>query len=79
MTSNGQTANADESLMRMSQLVEASGVPGATIKHYLREGLLPEPVKTSRNMAYYQPETVDRIAVIKRLQEERFMPLKASR
>ena len=61
----------------MGELVEASGVPAPTIKHYLREGLLPEPVKTSRNMAYYPPEFVDRIRLIKRLQEERFMPLKA--
>ncbi len=68
-----------EKLLKMSELVEASGVPGATIKHYLREGLLPEPVKTSRNMAYYRPETIERIDMIKRLQEERFMPLKAIR
>jgi DNA-binding transcriptional MerR regulator len=74
-----RTAEAGEGLMKMSELVEASGVPGATIKHYLREGLLPDPVKTSRNMAWYQPETVERIEVIKRLQEERFMPLKAIR
>lgn len=66
-----------EPLLKMSQLVEASGVPGATIKHYLREGLLPEPVKTSRNMSWYRPGTVERIRLIKRLQEERFMPLKA--
>ena len=66
-----------EGLLRMGELAEASGVPGPTIKHYLREGLLPEPVKTSRNMAYYPPEFVDRIRLIKRLQEERFMPLKA--
>jgi DNA-binding transcriptional MerR regulator len=57
-------------------LAEASGVPAATIKHYLREGLLPEPVKTSRNMAYYPVEFVERIKLIKQLQEERFMPLK---
>jgi DNA-binding transcriptional MerR regulator len=63
----------------MGELAEASGVPAPTIKHYLREGLLPEPVKTSRNMAYYPPEFVDRIRLIKRLQEERFMPLKAIR
>jgi DNA-binding transcriptional MerR regulator len=63
----------------MGELAEASGVPAPTIKHYLREGLLPEPVKTSRNMAYYPPEFVDRIKLIKRLQEERFMPLKAIR
>jgi len=61
----------------MSELAEASGVSTGTIKHYLREGLLPEPVRTSRNMAYYPPEFVDRIRLIKRLQEERYMPLKA--
>jgi DNA-binding transcriptional MerR regulator len=65
--------------MRMKQLAEASGVSAATIKHYLREGLLPEPVKTSRNMAYYPPEFVERIRLIKQLQEERFMPLKVIR
>jgi DNA-binding transcriptional MerR regulator len=64
-------------LLRMGELSEASGVPAPTIKHYLREGLLPEPVKTSRNMAYYPPEFVDRIRLIKQLQEERFMPLRA--
>jgi DNA-binding transcriptional MerR regulator len=61
----------------MKELAEASGVPAPTIKHYLREGLLPEPVKTSRNMAYYPPEFVERIRLIKQLQEERFMPLRA--
>jgi DNA-binding transcriptional MerR regulator len=72
------SANGAE-LLRMGELAEASGVPAPTIKHYLREGLLPEPVKTSRNMAYYPLEFVDRIKLIKRLQEERFMPLKAIR
>jgi DNA-binding transcriptional MerR regulator len=72
---SAETQSAE--LLRMSELAEASGVPVPTIKHYLREGLLPEPVKTSRNMAYYPPEFVERIGLIKRLQEERFMPLKA--
>jgi DNA-binding transcriptional MerR regulator len=67
----------DEKLLRMGELAEASGVPAPTIKHYLREGLLPEPVKTSRNMSWYPPEFVDRIKLIKQLQEERFMPLRA--
>jgi DNA-binding transcriptional MerR regulator len=73
------SAPAEKELLRMGELAEASGMPAPTIKHYLREGLLPEPVKTSRNMAYYPPEFVDRIRLIKRLQEERFMPLKAIR
>ena len=68
---------SDNGLLRMGQLAEASGVSAGTIKHYLREGLLPEPVKTSRNMAWYPPEFVERIKLIKQLQEERFMPLRA--
>jgi DNA-binding transcriptional MerR regulator len=72
-----QNPQQNDGLLRMRELAEASGVPAPTIKHYLREGLLPEPVKTSRNMAYYPPEFVDRIKLIKRLQEERFLPLKA--
>jgi DNA-binding transcriptional MerR regulator len=72
-------AEPQPELLRMGELAEASGVPAPTIKHYLREGLLPEPVKTSRNMAYYPPEFVDRIRLIKQLQEERFMPLKVIR
>jgi DNA-binding transcriptional MerR regulator len=71
------TPATENGLLRMRELAEASGVPAPTIKHYLREGLLPEPVKTSRNMAYYPPEFVDRIKLIKRLQEERYLPLKA--
>ena len=60
----------------MRELAEAAGVSAGTIKHYLREGLLPEPVKTSRNMAWYPREFVERVKLIKQLQEERFLPLK---
>jgi DNA-binding transcriptional MerR regulator len=63
-------------LLKISELAERADVPVATVRHYLREGLLPEPVKTSKNMAYYPPEFVERIRTIKRLQEERFMPLR---
>src|SRR4051812_32724609 len=65
-----------EEMLRMGERARASGVSAATIKHYLREGLPPEPVKTSRNMAYYPAEFVDRIKMIKQLQEERYMPLR---
>jgi DNA-binding transcriptional MerR regulator len=67
---------SENGLLKMKELAEASGVSAGTIKHYLREGLLPEPVKTSRNMAYYPPEFIERIRLIKQLQEERFMPLR---
>ena len=47
---------AGSGLLKISELAERADVPVATVRHYLREGLLPEPVKTSRNMAYYPPE-----------------------
>ena len=71
-----------EGMLKMSELAERSGVSAGTIKHYLREGLLggeDEVVRTSRNMAYYPEEFVARIHLIKRLQEERFMPLRLIR
>ena len=71
-----------EGMLKMSELAERSGVSAGTIKHYLREGLLggdESIVRTSRNMAWYRPELVERVRLIKRLQEERFMPLKLIR
>ena len=65
--------------LKISQLADASGVSAGTIKHYLREGLLGDEegiVRTSRNMAWYPPEYVERIRLIKTLQEERFLPLR---
>src|SRR6185295_1354188 len=69
-------ASENGDLLRMRELAEAAGVSPGTIKHYLREGLLPEPIKTSRNMAYYPRDFVERVKLIKQLQEERFLPLK---
>jgi DNA-binding transcriptional MerR regulator len=70
---------ASEASLKMSELAERSGVSAPTIRHYIREGLLGDGEdirRTSRNMAYYPPELVERIQLIKRLQEERFMPLR---
>jgi DNA-binding transcriptional MerR regulator len=69
-------------LLKMSELAERSGVSAATIKHYLREGLLgggQDVIRTSRNMAWYPPSYVDRLRLIRRLQEQRFMPLRVIR
>jgi DNA-binding transcriptional MerR regulator len=75
-------------LLRMGDLADQAGVSPATVKHYLREGLLESDtdaengvsiVRTSRNMAYYPPVFVERIRLVRRLQEERFMPLRAIR
>ncbi len=69
-------------MLKMSELAQRSGVSAGTIKHYLREGLLgseEDVLRTSRNMAYYPEQFVERVRLIKRLQEQRFMPLRVIR
>ena len=61
--------------LKMKDLVSATGVPKGTILHYLREGLLPEPVKTSTNMAYYDQLSVARIRLIRQLQRHHRLKL----
>ncbi len=64
-------------LVKISELSRRSGVPQSTIKHYIREGLIPRgSVKTSRNMAWYDVRLVPRIQMIKSIQKTRFLPLK---
>jgi DNA-binding transcriptional MerR regulator len=55
--------------MRISELSAMSGVPVATIKYYLREGLLPEGARSSRTQATYQQRHVERLTVIRALVE----------
>lgn len=70
-------ASGEADLVKMAELSRRSSVPAPTIKHYIREGLLPGPeVRTSRNMAYYDGRLANRVRVIKDLQAERFLPLK---
>ena len=61
--------------LRMKALVAATGVPKSTILYYVNEGLLPEPVKTSPNMAYYDPQCITRIRYIQNLQRRHRLSL----
>ncbi len=53
--------------MRMAELSRASGLPVATIKFYLREGLLPPGERTSPNQADYSPDHVRRLRLVRAL------------
>ena len=53
--------------MRISELSRATGVPVATIKFYLREGLVPEGVRTSPNQAQYDDAHVQRLRLVRAL------------
>jgi len=60
--------------LTMSALVRATGSSRATVHHYVSLGLLPAPVKTAQNMAYYAPECIERLRCIRALRE-REVPL----
>lgn len=76
---DGKTKNNDAVQarpgLRMKDLVERSGLPKSTILHYLDQGLLPPPVKTSPNMAYYDPSCVERLEMIRAFQSRLRLPL----
>src|SRR5271155_690746 len=61
--------------MRMAELAEKSGVTRETIHFYLREGLLPRPRKGGRTVAFYGEEHLERLRTIRRLREEKYLPL----
>jgi DNA-binding transcriptional MerR regulator len=63
--------------LRMKDLCEASGLQRQAIHFYVKEGLLPPGSKSSRNMAWYGETHLSRLLLIKRLQHERFLPLRA--
>lgn len=55
--------------MRISELSAATGVPVATIKYYLREGLLPEGERTAPTQATYADRHTRRLRVVRALIE----------
>jgi DNA-binding transcriptional MerR regulator len=61
--------------LKMRDLERRTGVGRETIRFYIREGLLPEPERPGRNVAWYDESFVDRIRLIKELQETRYLPL----
>ncbi|WP_017594733.1 MerR family transcriptional regulator [Nocardiopsis potens] len=61
--------------MRISELSRRSGVPVATIKFYLREGLLPKGEATSATQARYSEGHLRRLRLVRALTEVAGVPL----
>ncbi|MFZ3034143.1 MAG: MerR family transcriptional regulator [Parvibaculum sp.] len=61
--------------MKMKELERVTGLGRETIRYYIREGLLPEPERPKKNVAIYGKAHVRRLELIKRLQQERYLPL----
>ncbi len=61
--------------MKIRDLVQLTRVSKETVHYYIREGLLPKPRKRGRNIADYDESYVERIRIIKELQDNYFLPL----
>jgi len=62
-------------LVRIGDLARRANVSVATVKFYLREGLIAPTRKTGQTMAWYAPALAARIRAIKELQKRQFLPL----
>lgn len=63
--------------MKISELSAHAKIPVTTIRYYLRQGLLPPPLKTAKTMAYYTPDHLKRLGEIQRMKEEKHISLEA--
>lgn len=61
--------------MRISELAQQSGLPVATIKFYLREGLLPAGTPISRTQAEYGDAHLERLRLIRALRDIADLPV----
>jgi DNA-binding transcriptional MerR regulator len=64
--------------MRIDDLAERAGVPTRTIRYYTQQGLL-EPPKLRGRVGYYDDAHLERLRLVKELQEKRFLPLSVIR
>ena len=56
---------------RIKELSDRSGFSRQTIRFYIAQGLLPEPIKTSHNMGWYSERHLELLLLIQKLQHER--------
>ncbi len=66
---------ADDKLLRIGELSKRVNVTPRTIRFYVQEKLLPDPVRTHKNMALYNKDCIEKIRAIKKAQSEKFLPL----
>jgi Fic family protein len=58
-------------LLRIGQLAKLTGEPHATLRHWMKEGLLEFSETTGAGYQLFDPEMVDRAKLIRHLQSER--------
>jgi DNA-binding transcriptional MerR regulator len=65
----------DKTTMKISELSRRTNVPKETIHYYVRQGFIPRPRKKGKNVSDYDESFVERILLIKQIQDHFFLPL----
>ena len=65
----------NKELLKISQLAKATNTNITTLKYYVKEGLIQPECKTTKNMAYYNKDCIQRVNMIRSLQKEHYYPL----
>ncbi|QPP06378.1 MerR family transcriptional regulator [Streptomyces bathyalis] len=65
--------------MRLAELSERSGISSATVKYYLREGLLPPGRRVSATQAEYEESHLRRLGLIRALTQVGRLPVATAR
>jgi DNA-binding transcriptional MerR regulator len=65
--------------MRITELARATGVAPATVKYYVREGLLPAGIRVSDNRTDYDDEHARRVRLIRALIDVGRLPVARAR
>ncbi len=61
---------SQKKLMKISELGEKTGAAASTIRFYVKQGLLREPIRKGRTVAYYSPLHVEQLKYILALKKK---------
>jgi AcrR family transcriptional regulator/predicted DNA-binding transcriptional regulator AlpA len=61
--------------LKIGELEKLSGFPRYTIHKYIHDGLLPEPIKTGKTMAYYDTSHLERLQAIREIKGTSRLPV----
>ena len=78
MASTGRrgTTEGDGAALELATVVARTGVPAATLHHWLRLGLLPAPIRLARNRFAYDERHVRAALAVRQLRQRSRLPLR---
>ncbi len=67
-----ETNISPKKMIPMRELKKLTNLTRATINFYIKEGILPAPQKTAKNMAYYDEDFIKNLRLIETMKKENY-------